>query len=520
MKIVTRLRLLLFLMLLVGLVAAGLSLWNVQRTHRHLLRMDLAHRSLETHQALASNTYQLFKQYGDVLMVGDRDDGAGERELVAAIQDDIATIRELIGREIELVGEEEIEELASLAQLESTIGRLIATFEDRLTRGTPATLSKDWLYLSRVLDDDIDRNFRGMITAAIDEERDEVAETEAEIARERQVQRVVTVLVALVALGATLFGLGVLRRQVRAPLDELLAGVRAFADGDRERRLRPMGHDELTMLGNTFDAMADRIEANAARLSEQNAALEAAVEERTVRLERLLAAARAGEADRRRLLADVSHELRTPLTVIQGEADVALRGPDKPPEIYREALTRGREAARHTARLVDDLLFIARNEEGFARLQFEEVDLAALIKACVPTAGRHVRLELEADPASMYGDPGRLRQVLLVLLDNAVRHGGKQVTVRLGASAEGWRLAVEDDGPGLDDDEKEKVFERFYRGSNASARYAEGAGLGLPIVKAIVGAHEGRVSLEDRPGGGLIAVLVLPRSAGTMEIER
>ena len=510
MRIVTRLNLLFLLMLGVGATAAGLSLWNAERTSFHVERIDLAHRSLEAHLRLSSHTYQLFKQYGDALLLGDLD-AAEKRTLIEAVRTDIETIRQVIGEEIELVGEEEIEELKLLAEIERTIGQLIVAFEARTSGGTPESFSADWRVLSRMLEDDIDRTFRSMIGAALEEEREELRETAEAFARELTSLRIASLGAAILALLAMTVGVWMLQRRLSRPLARLMGGVRAFGEGEQYRRLELTGRDELAELARAFDTMAARIAADTKRLSNENSSLEAAVAERTEQLGKMLETAHRGEANRRRLLADVSHELRTPLTIIQGEADVALRGVEKPPEVYRDALTRAREAARHTARLVEDLLFIARSEEGIVPLKPEELELAALIRDTTRTLGREMDMEIDNASAPMRGDSARIRQALLVLLENAHHHGGEHVTVRLNRSVLGWRVAVEDDGAGLSDEDKEKAFERFYRGSGAAGRYAEGAGLGLPIVRAIARSHGGEATLADRPGGGLIAAINLPR---------
>ena len=208
-------------------------------------------------------------------------------------------------------------------------------------------------------------------------------------------------------------------------------------------------------------------------------------------------------------MADVSHELRTPLTVIRGEADIALRG-EKKPEEYRQALNMVREAATHTARLVDDLLFVARHEAGETRLDLAEADLLTILQSVIGTNGAGATVTSSLEQAKMRCDAGRIRQALLILLENAQHYGGGKIEVRVDESPDGFRIAVEDDGPGLSDADKENAFERFFRGSNAAERYGDGAGLGLPVAKSIVESHGGSISLEDREGGGLSAVVMLP----------
>ena len=151
---------------------------------------------------------------------------------------------------------------------------------------------------------------------------------------------------------------------------------------------------------------------------------------------------------------------------------------------------------------------MARTESGEVRLTPEEVDLAALLGDVVATYGGDAALDA-VPGVTLRADPGRLRQALLALLDNARRHGGGRLWVRLHRTPESVAIDVEDDGPGLGDEEKALAFERFFRGSNAAEAYAEGSGLGLPIARA----HGGEVTLADREGCGLVARLTLPDRA-------
>ena len=115
-------------------------------------------------------------------------------------------------------------------------------------------------------------------------------------------------------------------------------------------------------------------------------------------------------------------------------------------------------------------------------------------------------------------DAARIRQALMILLDNAKRYGGDEIHMILETTPSGYRIAVEDNGPGMSDADKEVAFERFFRGSNSAERYDSGLGLGLPIAKGIVEAHGGTVQLEDSPLGGLCAVVHLdgPRRIGRL----
>ena len=495
-------------LLLLSVSSAWLAVLATVSAERQAERIALARHQYELLLRVESSTYRLFKQYGDAITIGDRDGGEGERALIAEIRRILRELRAVVGDEIELVGEEEMEEIEVVNAIGLKIESLVRSLEGVSTRGGPGTL-QDFAALTRILDREIDQEFARLIKEALAEEVEEVRATEAAAARWMARLRILVATLAVLSAAAASGAAVVIQRSVTRPAERLIEGARRYGEGDLDHRIALPGRDELAQVGATFDRMAERLSEQTQALESRATRLDTELADRNARLEDLLAEAHRAERLRRRLLADVSHELRTPLTIIRGEADVALRGPDKEPEAYREALTRARDAAAHTARLVDDLLLVARGEAGEVRLRPEEVDLAALLAQAVETFGDGAALE--APPGAVVrADPDRLRQALLVLFDNARRHGGERIWVRLHRTPEGFAVDVEDDGPGVGDEEKGHAFERFFRGSNAARDYAEGTGLGLPIARAIARAHGGEVALLDREGGGLVARLTLP----------
>ncbi|WP_347267712.1 HAMP domain-containing sensor histidine kinase [Paracoccus sp. (in: a-proteobacteria)] len=490
--------------------ALGLAWWSIERDAFMRNRIHWAHSSLEEHMGLRANVADLFKQYADVLLVGERDGGEHRDSLKAAIQDNLANIRRAVAEEIELVGQEETEELDELALLELTLRRQIADIERQIALPAEAQRRDE---LARILDEGIDRDLASQIDRTIGQEADEVEETEA-AARAQTVflRRLLAGLLVAVMLGTVLLLL-VWQAVMARPLARLRDGVRELSEGNYGHRMALRGRSEIAEVAGVLDQLAERVEARERSLSDQNAALEAAVAARTADLAQLLGEAREQEEARRQMLADVSHELRTPLTIIIGESDIALRGADKPPEVYREALARTREAAARTTLLVEDLLFMARNESGRPRLNLDRFELRPTVEqavAMIDPGAPAVLCDLAQSP--IQADRNRIRQAVAALVQNARLYGGPDIVVRLLATPQGYHIQVEDDGPGLTPEECRRAFTRFFRGSNAVERDTEGSGLGLPIVRAIAEAHGGGAWLEPRPGGGTIAVLELPRA--------
>lgn len=208
----------------------------------------------------------------------------------------------------------------------------------------------------------------------------------------------------------------------------------------------------------------------------------------------------------RRFVADASHELRSPLTVLKGDIDVALRR-ERTAEEYRAALESCREEVDRMTALAEDLLTLARADAGLAADQLRPVDLAAIAQRAVDRAGRAaagagVSLALDAAPAPVRGDAPLLERALGNLIENAIKYSapGVQVAVRCAAGGGHASLEVEDTGAGINPEHAEHVFERFYRADPARSP-GGGAGLGLPIARAIVEAHRGTLVLvRARPG--------------------
>ena len=516
MRYLTKLTLSFTGLLAVALVSAGLAFWSARSAEHHLQRSQLAHRVHEQYLSLSSHTYELFKQFGDALLIGDRDKGTGEARLLKDIRADISKLRILIAEEVQLVGEEEIEELELLAQIERQIEYLLKEF----SRLQASDVSVDPMAyrerLTSILDEKIDADFQALIAEALIEEEQEVAETEAEVRQAVALFQRAAVIAGVIAAVAAFFGIFLLRSALTKPLQRLLEGAEAVGRGELGHRIDAPGDTELDRVAQAFNQMIAKVAERQDLLSASRDALEEEVSRRTAQLEKLLQTLRETEANRKRLLADVSHELRTPLTIIRGEADVALRSEIRDAKAYRDVLLRTREAADHTARIVDDLLFVARQENGEIRINPRDVDLVDLVLRAI-TAGRaldkadkKVDFEASVDTARLRADPSRINQVVTILLENALRYGGQEVEVRLDQTPGGFAITVADDGPGLTEDELSHVFERFFRGSNAAIRYDGGTGLGLPVAKAIIEAHGGRIALTSEPGEGVQARFTLP----------
>lgn len=221
-------------------------------------------------------------------------------------------------------------------------------------------------------------------------------------------------------------------------------------------------------------------------------------------------------------VASVSHELRTPLTQIRMFAETLLLDRVRSDEERRRALEIVDKEARRLGHLVENLLQFSRIERGAVDLVRDERELGPLIRDVVAAfrpvlGGTEVDLSLEvADGVHARIDADALRQVLLNLLDNAVKYGPRRQRVRLtlNRAGSGARIAVEDEGPGIPTAERARVFERFYRLDRERGRAIAGTGIGLSVVRDLVHQQGGRCFVEDAPAGGARVVIDLPEPQG------
>ncbi len=282
-------------------------------------------------------------------------------------------------------------------------------------------------------------------------------------------------------------------------LSRITLAARQIAAGDLHQRvgLPPRG-DEIGELAQHFDEMAANTEEAFARQH-------------------------ASEARVRQFIADASHELRTPLTSVRGYLDVLARHPVSQDADVQHNLTAARQEAERMSRIVTDLLTLARFDTG-RPLDLTQIDLGEVAGEAVDQA----RLVAGTRQVTLAGDGGgkllaladrdRIKQVLLVLLDNALKYGRRDasalVALRLRRTPEAAIITVTDNGPGIHAEDLPHIFERFFRAPNASPSdddaASNGSGLGLAIARAIVGAHNGTITVASTPDAGTTFTFTLP----------
>ncbi len=375
-----------------------------------------------------------------------------------------------------------------------------------------------WASIEAIFDQGAGRDLREVLNNTISKERSQLAFTRqnADIAllRLNRVLAFVTFFIAAIGMGLAYSVANAIRR----PLLHMSEGVKAYEAGQLEHRIPVTTSDEFGRFAKSINRMASELLLRRNEEANQRHILEQQVKERTAALENALSRLRASEGRRLSLLADISHELRTPTTAIRGEAEIALRS-QKTEGDYRASLERIGHAAGQMSSLIDDLLLVSRGKNEALVLNREPIDIAgpleeALLSATALANQRNITVVTEINDSEVIvlGDALRLRQVIAILLDNAIRYSSNNATmdVRSRASVDTWELVVRDNGIGIDAHEMADVFERNFRGTNARQHRPEGTGLGLSIARHLVSLHNGAISLHSERGQGTTATLRLP----------
>jgi signal transduction histidine kinase len=309
----------------------------------------------------------------------------------------------------------------------------------------------------------------------------------------QQLLRAMLVIAPVILVGS--IGLGyVLADTSLRPLEGMVDELEAITDGrSLHRRLAPVTAEELARLANTMNRMLSRLEVSFGSL--------------------------------RRFTADASHELKTPLMVLRAGVERAMTTPKTPTEAL-QPLEEVLEEIHRMSEMVENLLTLARADEGGARLAVEPADLRDLVGEASETAGIlgeentiAVRTEVPADPVIVAIDRSRIRQLLLNLVTNAIKYtpSGGKVSLGLVDQGEAVAIVVGDNGIGIPLGDLPHIFDRFYRVDPARSRTGErpGTGLGLAITKWIAEAHGGHITVQSRLGRGTVFTVTLPKHPDT-----
>lgn len=285
-----------------------------------------------------------------------------------------------------------------------------------------------------------------------------------------------------------------LAKTLVTPIQDLTHAAERVADGDFDHKPENSAQDEIGVLTHTFNDMAGTLEATLDDLKKS-------------------------EQMRREFVANVSHELRTPITSVKSYSETLLEDPDMPPEMRRRFLSVILNESDRMSKIVQDLLTLSRFDAGsiefeFTRFSFEKSvrDVYSAMRIEAQKHKHEFTLEFLTPVPEIRGDRGRIEQVLINMVSNAIKYtkdGGK-VKITAGAKDGQVWCSVRDNGIGIPKQDVDRVFDRFYRVDKARSRESGGTGLGLSIANEIVSRHNGTIQLESKAGRGTVITVTLP----------
>ena len=524
-----RLSIALGVMLIAVLGLAFLLFWGTQQTRAYLERGHFAHAQLQAYLSLSAETQRYFFQLSDWLTSASN--RANQQDIPAPIhlQTTIKELRTLTERELAALADDqdqatEQEELQRIDRLGTLFANIASLVNETQARANEGLDPRNWQLFLQALEKTIDQDFNALIDAALADEEQEVIQVEQRGAALTEQLITVATIVSVVAVVLTMLFVSVLLRSIKHPIDKLVDSTTKLAAGQLGYRLAISGPAELQQLADSFNVMSMNLERQQQRLLNAQTELEDKVAERTHELHAANQELQHLDTTRRQFFADISHELRTPLTIILGEAEVTLRGKDKPITEYKTVLQRIVDLSQQLGLLVDDLLLLARSDSISARNDVKTLNLDKLLRQAYENAQalaeRHklsVSLGISDHDLYIRGDPQRFAQLLMIFIDNACRYSqpDQEIAISLEQDGSDAVITLSDNGIGIDAEDLKHIFERGYRGKQAQA-ISTGSGLGLPLAQSIVHAHNGSIELNSVAGSGTTVTVRLPLLKSTI----
>ena len=519
-RFTSRVRIFAYSVLVLLLGMSFLVYFASQRYQLLLERSELSHDVMLAYLDVSNLVLRKLDRMSAAVSSGSVDDQSFDFTDAIELRHALSRIGSLTGSEVAVSGgggetQPGIEALAETERLAEEIIAASIRMRSSLEAGRRPEAADE---LTRIRGAAVAGRLTTLVDGVVDAERKLAQRADEMASRLGRRIRVGLPVAILAALGLSVGGAGLISRSLDHAVDTLRTTALEYASGNFDFRTDDLYAAEFAELGDAFDRLGEHLGKHRDTEKRSKAELESLVAERTQGLRETNEQLAQSDRVRRQLLADISHELRTPLTVIHGEAELALRGQNKTSEEYKDSLNRIREQAMHTNRLVDDLLFVSRVEEGQARMQTRSVAITGLLKGicsdfAVEAEKKQIRFieRYDDDFVVVSGDHDRLRQVFFILVDNALRYtdAGGSIWVTLERQDDGVEIRVRDNGMGISKEDAKQAFTRFYRGANAISG-TQGTGLGLPVAKAIVEAHRGRIHIDGEVGEGAVAVVWLP----------
>lgn len=518
----------------VGVWAINLAVHNVQRGR---VASDLLTEFIE----LSANKQRLRNWFSQALLNA-KPEPQQRAKLLHAMSSQLASLQHLALKAEEMDRSDSaawqesdaLKEHAERLDALTVLNRSMQELQVALADVQPLPLGTDpvtaWLAISKQFDLSEGRDLRTLLAKSISRERHSLARDRARAdASLLLLERLAVTATLTLVIGSVLLAV-YFTRTLRKPLDDLSTGALQLQSGNLLHRIPDSRHLEFSRLAHSVNTMAGELYLHRVREAEAREHLQLLVLERTNELELAVTKLEKLDLRRRQLFADISHELRTPTTAIRGEAEITLRGSDKPLEEYKTALTRIVSAAQQLGLVIDDLLTMARSDIDMLTLERVALDVNGPLREAIAhvemlASSRHVRIvmadpsasaNLSSGPVQVLGDEQRLRQLFTLLLDNAVRYSHAEQTVTVSSvcvqngESPQWLLSIADQGIGIAEDDMPHIFERNFRSQAARLLRPDGSGLGLHIAMTLAKAHGGGIDIASVLAQGTTVRVWLP----------
>lgn len=509
-------------------VASTALFYMAKQYNFYIERSDRAQEVYSSYRAVSDHTYRKLSALGQIVeqnTLTNLNARYGNKE---ALRNALDNVRESIAAELSHVGDEteasELEHFNKIELISEEIIRGSTLVREAVENNQPEAASAA---LENLRSHQVEGMFIRLIDEAIFEELREVSETQLVA---QKLNNILTWLLTIILSCFIFFGTFLLFTTWRAltrRLHTFESATHAYQQGNFSARVDNNVEDEFSELAVALNNMASEVEMQRQREKNTQQNLESIITTRTQELSSSNEKLESISETRKQFLADISHELRTPLTIIQGEADLALRGKSTTQEQFHTALHRIKDQALHTTRFVQDLLYVARAEDGKAPIHKRLESITPLILD-ISEDFAIIAEEMNIKIVNSYPehdilanvDASKIRQVFTILMDNALRYSYKDSTIAVDIQSNNDNLIIEikDSGIGLKYNETSQVFSRFYRGSDGSGK-STGTGLGLPVAKAIVDAHAGTITLSGEAGKGSTATVTLPLASDNEAVK-
>lgn len=528
-----RIYVIIFVYLTIIAVLASLSVFTSQKSSYLLERAGKSYQQLQLFSQLSSDIQHHFNRQLEALIQGKPTDELLKSQ--KTLEKQFINLQQLIKAEVELVDdleekEEEEEELKQQQLISQALDQLLSqalqTYSHIQHKVNTEIQQHDRTqalsFFSQQVLQNYQQQLKPLLDAAIADEQSEINEVEAQMTILQQQLNHVVILSLVISSIVVLLLIYVLSTALLRPLTQLTQATDEMALGKLHVRSEISSVTEFASVSRHFNTMAEQLEQQHKRLADANSLLEKKVAERTQSLKQSNDQLRRLDQSRRRFLEDVSHELRSPATILMGEADLALRSKENDAETYQTTLKTIKAHCGFLKRRIEDLLALAHADNGVLKLQNEPILLDELITQITNSLSSFAQIKqvqlshnISQPCIAIEGDPSWLKQLVMTLVDNAIKFtpAQKQVVLTLEQDETHALLTIHDQGKGIAPDQLPHLFERYYQADNQPKQDqtpSRSYGLGLAIAHWIVEQHQGEVSVSSQTNQGTTVAIRLP----------